>query len=54
MPDVSRPDTGWVRRIMRLTNGVAATVMWLSVPIVAHDAIFTNIESLQLLMKVDR
>jgi predicted nucleic acid-binding protein len=33
---------------------VAATAMWLGVPVVAHDAIFINVEGLQLLTKVDQ
>jgi tRNA(fMet)-specific endonuclease VapC len=32
---------------------VAATAMWLGVPVVAHDAIFANVEGLNLLTKLD-
>ena len=32
---------------------VAATAMWLGVPVVAHDAIFANVEGLSLLTKLD-
>ena len=32
---------------------VAATAMWLDVPVVAHDAIFANVEGLNLLTKLD-
>jgi predicted nucleic acid-binding protein len=32
---------------------VAATAIWLGVPLVAHDAIFANIEGLNLLTKLD-
>jgi len=31
---------------------VAATAMWLGVPVVAHDAIFANVEGLNLLTKL--
>jgi tRNA(fMet)-specific endonuclease VapC len=32
---------------------VAATAMWLGVPVVAHDAILANVEGLTLLTKLD-
>ena len=32
---------------------VAATAMWLGAPVVAHDAIFANVEGLNLLTKLD-
>jgi len=32
---------------------VAATAMWLGVPVVAHDAIFPNVQGLSLLTKLD-
>jgi predicted nucleic acid-binding protein len=32
---------------------VAATAMWLDVPLVAHDAIFATVEGLNLLTKLD-
>lgn len=32
---------------------VAATAMWLGVPLVAHDAIFAGVEGLNLLTKLD-
>jgi predicted nucleic acid-binding protein len=32
---------------------VAATAMWLAVPLVAHDAIFAGVEGLNLLTKLD-
>jgi tRNA(fMet)-specific endonuclease VapC len=32
---------------------VAATAMWLGVPVVAHDAIFANVDGLSLLTKLD-
>jgi tRNA(fMet)-specific endonuclease VapC len=32
---------------------VAATAMWLGVPVVAHEAIFANVEGLNLLTKLD-
>jgi len=32
---------------------VAVTAMWLDVPLVAHDAIFANVEGLNLLTKLD-
>jgi hypothetical protein len=32
---------------------VAATAMWLGVPLVAHDAIFASVEGLNLLTKLD-
>ena len=33
---------------------IAATAPWLGVPLVAHDAIFANVDGLQLLTKLDR
>ena len=32
---------------------MAATAMWLGAPVVAHDAIFANVEGLNLLTKLD-
>lgn len=32
---------------------VAATALWLGVPLVAHDRVFTNLEGLDLLTKLD-
>ena len=32
---------------------VAATAIWLGIPLVAHDAIFKNVSGLQLLTKLD-
>ena len=32
---------------------VAATAMWLGVPVVAHDSIFASVEGLALLTKLD-
>ena len=32
---------------------VAATMMWLGLPVVAHDAIFANVEGLNQLTKLD-
>jgi predicted nucleic acid-binding protein len=32
---------------------VAATAIWLNVPLVAHDAIFANVKDLHLLTKLD-
>jgi len=31
---------------------VAATAIWLDIPLVAHDAIFANVEGLNLLTKL--
>jgi predicted nucleic acid-binding protein len=33
---------------------VAATAIWLNVPLVAHDAIFANVKDLRLLTKLDQ
>jgi predicted nucleic acid-binding protein len=33
---------------------VAASAIWLDIPLVAHDAIFTNVKDLTLLTKLDR
>jgi predicted nucleic acid-binding protein len=32
---------------------VAATAVWLQVPLVAHDAIFANVKDLELLTKIN-
>jgi hypothetical protein len=32
---------------------VAATAVWLQVPLVAHDAIFANVKDLEQLIKVN-
>jgi hypothetical protein len=32
---------------------ISARAMWLGVPMVAHDAIFANVEGLNLLTKLD-
>ncbi len=33
---------------------IAATAIWLGIPLVAHDAIFANVKDLNLLTKLDR
>ena len=33
---------------------VAATAIWLDVPLIAHDAIFANVKELRLLTKLDQ
>jgi predicted nucleic acid-binding protein len=32
---------------------IAASAIWLSIPLVAHDAIFANVKDLTLLTKLD-
>ena len=32
---------------------MAATAIWLDIPLVAHDAIFARVEGLRLLTKLD-
>ena len=32
---------------------MAATAIWLDIPLVAHDAIFASVEGLRLLTKLD-
>jgi len=51
-PGAPRPGTGWGKD-HEADRWVAASAIWLDVPLVAHDAIFSKVKDLILLTKLD-
>ena len=49
VPGVSEPGHGLGQKEHEADRWVAATAVWLQIPLVAHDAIFTNVKDLELL-----
>ena len=51
VPGAFEPGTAWAKE-HEADRWVAATTVWLQIPLVAHDAIFANVKDLELLTRL--
>ena len=52
VPGMPEPGTAWAKKEHEGDRWVAATAVWLQIPLVAHDAIFANVKDLELLTRL--